>query len=268
MAVYGYCRVSTQAQAIDGEPLEVQQRQIEGRAMQEGWTLDEVFVERAVSGSRPFGDRQQGSALLARLQPGDVIVAAKLDRMFRSALDALQTCDRFQRDGISLFLLDLGGDVTANGIASLFMRIAAAFAEFERDRLRERIKDVKADQRKRGLHLGGHRPFGYRVDAERRLVPDPQEQAAIARIHELRRTGLSLRGVTRRVRQDLGVSVICYDRASHTAGAAADGWRHIYDLTPARRPLDRSNRFRALGGKYRGLFWGGAPDVSANPESR
>jgi DNA invertase Pin-like site-specific DNA recombinase len=133
--------------------------------------------------------------LLARLRPGDVVVAAKLDRMFRSALDALQTCDRFQRDGISLYLLDLGGDVTSNGVAGLFMKIAAAFAEFERDRLRERIRDVKQDQRKRGLHLGGHRPFGYRVDADRRLVPDPKEQAAIARIKELRRTGLSLRAV-------------------------------------------------------------------------
>jgi putative DNA-invertase from lambdoid prophage Rac len=207
MATYGYCRVSTMVQAEDGESLEVQRRQIQGRAMQEGWILSEIFVERAVSGARPFGDREQGSALLARLQPGDVIVAAKLDRMFRSALDALQTCDRFQRNGVSLYLLDLGGDVTSNGIAGLFMKIAAAFAEFERDRLRERIRDVKTDQRKRGLHLGGHRPFGYRVDADRRLVPDPKEQAAIARIKELRRTGLSLRQIARTVHGECGVTV-------------------------------------------------------------
>jgi putative DNA-invertase from lambdoid prophage Rac len=103
-----------------------------------------------------------------------VIVAAKLDRMFRSALDALQTSDRFQRDGVSLYLLDLGGDVTGNGMAGLFMKIAAAFAEFERDRLRERIRDVKQDQRKRGLHLGGHRPFGYRVDADRGVDAPPR----------------------------------------------------------------------------------------------
>jgi DNA invertase Pin-like site-specific DNA recombinase len=33
MAVFGYCRVSTQVQAADGESLEVQRRQIEGRAV-------------------------------------------------------------------------------------------------------------------------------------------------------------------------------------------------------------------------------------------
>ena len=56
-------------------------------------------------------------------------------------------------------------------------------------RLRERIRDVKTDQRKRGLHLGGHRPFGYRVDADRRLAPAPKKKAALARMKELRRSG-------------------------------------------------------------------------------
>ena len=222
MAVYGYVRVSTQVQADDGESLAVQQRQIEGRCMQENWCSDHIYVERAVSGARPFGDREQGAALLARLEPGDVVVAAKLDRMFRSALDALQTCDRFQRDGVSLFLLDLGGDVTSNGVAGLFMKIAAAFAEFERDRLRERIRDVKQDQRRRGLHLGGHRPFGYRVDADRRLVPDPAEQAAIGRIQELRRAGLSLRAVARTVHRDCGVSV-----SAMTVRRVLTGWTPV-----------------------------------------
>jgi putative DNA-invertase from lambdoid prophage Rac len=46
-------------------------------------------VERGVSGSVSLTDRPQGKALLATVKPGDVIITAKLDRMFRSALDAL-----------------------------------------------------------------------------------------------------------------------------------------------------------------------------------
>jgi DNA invertase Pin-like site-specific DNA recombinase len=190
--------------------------------MQEGWRIAHVFIEAGVSGSKPFADREQGAALLARLRPGDVVIAAKLDCAFRSALDALQTCDRLQRAGVSLFLLDLGGDVTGNGVAGLFMKIAAAFAEFERDRLRERIKDVKQDQRKRGLHLGGHRPFGYRVDADRRLVPDPAEQAAIGRMQELREGGLSLRAVARKVHAECGVSV-----SAMTVRRVLTGWTPV-----------------------------------------
>ena len=109
MAVYGYVRVSTANQAQDGESLETQRRQVGGYAMQQGWDLDRTFTERGVSGSKPLADRPQGKRLLATLQPGDVVVAAKLDRVFRSALDALQTCQDFRDRGVALHLLDLGG---------------------------------------------------------------------------------------------------------------------------------------------------------------
>jgi DNA invertase Pin-like site-specific DNA recombinase len=47
-------------------------------------------------------------------------------------------------------MLDLGGDISGNGLSKLFLTIAAAFAEAERDRIRERIGQVKADQKARG----------------------------------------------------------------------------------------------------------------------
>ena len=50
-----------------------------------------------------------------------------------------------------LHLLDLGGDIAGNGLSKLFLTIAAAFAEAERDRIRERIGQVKADQAARGI---------------------------------------------------------------------------------------------------------------------
>src|SRR5215469_7729294 len=87
--VYGYCRVSTIAQADEGESLDVQRRQLNGYATMNGLSLDHVFIERGVSGSRPLADRPEGGKLLAVLQPGDVLITPKLDRMFRSALDAL-----------------------------------------------------------------------------------------------------------------------------------------------------------------------------------
>jgi putative DNA-invertase from lambdoid prophage Rac len=83
-----------------------------------------------------------------------------LDRVFRSALDALQTVDFLKTKGVNLHLLDLGGDISGNGLSKLFLTIAAAFAEAERDRLRERVSQVKADQKARGRFLGGSIPFG------------------------------------------------------------------------------------------------------------
>src|SRR3954468_14827053 len=159
MATYGYCRVSTAKQADEGESLDVQQRTIAGYALIHGLTVDKIFVERGVSGSKPLADRPEGAALLAAIKPSDVIITAKLDRMFRSALDALGVLADLKKRGIALHMIDLGGDTTTNGVSKLIFTILSAVAEAERDRTRERVADVKRDQRARGRFLGGTVPF-------------------------------------------------------------------------------------------------------------
>lgn len=196
MAVYGYARVSTTRQAEDGESLDVQQRTIAGYAMMHGMAIDSVFVERGVSGSKPLAERPEGAALLASVKPGDVVITAKLDRMFRSALDALDVLGRLKDRGVNLHMVDLGGDVTGNGISKLVFTILSAVAEAERDRIRERITDVKADQKARGRYLGGIVPFGWQVGEDGELVEDDAQQTAIRRMVELRRAGQSLRAIS------------------------------------------------------------------------
>jgi hypothetical protein len=70
-------------------------------------------------------------------------------------------------------------------------RIVSAFAEFERDRIGERIRQTKRQQKARGEYLGGPPPFGWAHDAERRLVPVPEQQKAIRWIQKLAAEGLS-----------------------------------------------------------------------------
>jgi putative DNA-invertase from lambdoid prophage Rac len=60
--------------------------------------------------------------------------------------------------GVFLHLLDLGGDIAGNGLSKLFLTIAAAFAEAERDRIRERIGQSKAGQKARGATSGAKFP--------------------------------------------------------------------------------------------------------------
>jgi DNA invertase Pin-like site-specific DNA recombinase len=199
MAVYSYTRVSTDRQANEGESLGAQDRTVAGYAMMHGLTVVRTFCERGVSGSMPLAERPAGRELLATLQAGDVVITPKLDRMFRSASDALQNLEHVKRLGVSLHMIDLGGDVTGNGVAKLVFTILSAVAEAERDRIRERISTVKADQRARGRYLGGSVPFGWRLGETGELVEVPAEQEAIAQMVALRRQGLSLRGVAARM---------------------------------------------------------------------
>lgn len=195
MAIYGYTRVSTMQQADDGESLGVQQRQIEGWAHMQGEALGHLYVERGVSGAVPIADRPEGSVMWARLRKGDVIVASKLDRLFRSALDALQTVEALKSMGVSLVMLDLGGDISGNGLSKLFLTIAAAFAEAEKDRIRERIVQVKQDQKSRGRYLGGKLPYGFLVVGDGELAADPEAAPVIEIIRTMRASGSSLRGI-------------------------------------------------------------------------
>jgi DNA invertase Pin-like site-specific DNA recombinase len=196
MATYGYARVSTARQASEGESLEVQRRQIEGYALMRGLTINEVVVEEGVSGSVPVAERPAAGRLFAGLKKGDAVIAPKLDRLFRSALDALQTVQATRERGVSLHLLDLGGDISGNGLSKLFLTIAAAFAEAERDRIRERIGQVKADQKERGRYLGGTVPVGYRIGDSGELIPHDGEQEAIREMIALHEQKKSLRAIS------------------------------------------------------------------------
>lgn len=197
--IHGYARVSTTQQANDGDSLDVQRRQIEGYCLMHGLTLDAMHIEEGVSGSMPINERPVGGALFASLKRGDVLIAAKLDRLFRSALDALTVVEDLKQRGVKLHLLDLGGDIAGNGLSKLFLTIAAAFAEAERDRIRERVADGMRAKRAKGGYLGGVRPFGYEVVGEGKdavLRPLEAEQTALAAMREMRAAGASLRAIS------------------------------------------------------------------------
>ncbi|MBV9784890.1 MAG: recombinase family protein [Acidisphaera sp.] len=196
---FAYVRVSSDEQVETGQSLAVQTEQLRGWAMQHGRTIAETFTEAGISGGVPFHERPEGGRLWHLLERGDTVVASKLDRCFRSASDCLAVVEAFKQRGVSLFLLDLNGgadDVSGNGIARLFLTIVSAFAEFERDRIGERIRATKRAQKARGEYSGGKIQFGYRRDAGRKLVPDPEQQRELQRIKRLAGRGWSPRKIS------------------------------------------------------------------------
>ena len=92
-----------------------------------------------------------------------MIVAAKLDRMFRSASDALVTAEKLKERGIHLILFDLGADpVTANGMAKCFFTMASAAASpnWNASGLASGWKPAGSKKREKKGHLGGVAPYG------------------------------------------------------------------------------------------------------------
>lgn len=208
MSIYGYVRVSTLQQANEGDSLETQLKQIGSYASLKGYEipLENFVTERGVSGSLEFEKRPEGAKLFERLQSGDVLIFSKLDRAFRNTRNALNTLHELKIRGVSVHFIDLGGDVTNDGIGSVIFTILSAFASFERERIATRIREVKQVQKTEGKFLGGFTRFGFSVDGDR-LVPNPEQQSIIKEMKGMRRRGMSLRRISKWLDRTHGVTM-------------------------------------------------------------
>ena len=212
MAVHGYTRVSTAEQAADDRTsLETQRERINQAAAAAGLVVDSYLNEAGASGSKRLAERPVGGRLMTELQRGDTLVVAKLDRAFRNAADALATAELLKARKVDLIIADMGSEpVTQNGVSRMFFGMLALVAEFERERLRERLADGRSAKRRTGGHIGGTAPFGFRkegIGRAARLEPDPAQQAALATIREMGAQGVASRAIAAAVRDQHGLAV-------------------------------------------------------------
>jgi site-specific DNA recombinase len=200
----GYIRVSTGQQVDSGLSLEHQEDRIRAYAEAHGLELVSIVRDEAVSGGKPMSERDGGKAVLAALDAGEAhhVVALKLDRLFRSTVDALNTSDAWNRAGIGLHLVDHGGQSinTASATGRMFLVMMAGFAEMERSLISERTTAGMAVKRANGEVLG-HTPFGSDRDGKM-LVTNADETAVISQIMTLRAKGLSLAAIANELNKD------------------------------------------------------------------
>ena len=202
MKAAGYCRVSSQDQ-VEGTSLDAQKEQIQAYARMKGIDLLAIFTDAGISGGKPISGRPEGRKLVELVETGEIkaVIVVKLDRAFRNTVDCLQTVEIWEKKGISLHIIDLGGNsVDTNSPAGKFMlTVLAAAAEMERGMIRDRCNSGRKVKRAQGFRIG-EVPYGYDLeDPENpdntRLKENPGEQATIKMICGLREQGQSLRAI-------------------------------------------------------------------------
>lgn len=194
MNCYGYARVSTDAQ---DNSLENQEQRIREFADKEGVRLAGVFVDEDVSGSIPLRLRPQGKILWDALDPGDTVVFCKVDRVFRSVLDAAETVKTWEERQVRCVILDLGIDL-ATPAGRMFFHQLASFAEFERAMIGQRTREIAAYLKKQGRPYGTSRPFGWQKKGTGRcaeFVPLESERDIAYRVLRLHLDGKSYRDI-------------------------------------------------------------------------
>lgn len=140
MTVYGYCRVSTKAQTVDGQW---------DALIAAGVHPDCIGIEYA-SGAAP---RPKLVSMVERMEAGDVLTVWRLDRLGRGLRDLHELLDVLANQQCTLRSLSEGLD-TQGTAGRLLLHLLSAIAEWERETIRERAKMGLKAAMARGVKVG------------------------------------------------------------------------------------------------------------------
>jgi DNA invertase Pin-like site-specific DNA recombinase len=107
---------------------------------------------------------------------------------------------------VHVHFIDLGGDVTGNGIGAIIFTILSAFATFEKERIATRIREVKQIKKSQGKFTGGKAGFGYEV-IDGVKVANKDQQKVISEMKRLRGRGKSYRYIATWLEKNKGVEM-------------------------------------------------------------
>jgi len=186
--VFAYCRVSTADQTTQNQRMEIQAAgfSVESRRV----------IEENISGSVAAKERPGFVKLIDRMEPGDVLVVTKLDRLGRNAMDVRSTIEQFASSGVRVHCLALGGVDLTSPAGKMTMQVIAAVAEFERDLLIERTQSGIIRAKAAGKQFG--RPPTLNGEERAAVV---QRLDAGATIAEIAREFKTTRQTIMRVRE-------------------------------------------------------------------
>lgn len=196
-----YCRFSPRPNAEECTSNEHQERRCREYCRRKGYHVVRVFQDDAVSGG--VLDRPKLSEAIDSLHAGHVLVVDNSDRLARDMLVSLTIRHQVDRAGAKVEFADGSPDsTTAEG--ELMQNILAAFAAYERRRIRERTAAGLARKQAAGEWLG-RPPIGFRLDRNTRsLVEDEKEQHAIEWIAGYAMKGLPATKIAALVTREFG----------------------------------------------------------------
>ncbi len=149
MKVVGYARVSTEEQGRNGYGLAAQRREIEAECARRGWSLVGIEEDVASGRSRKRRPGLERAVDACRRKEADTLVAAKLDRLSRSVVDAGRLLDEALRGGWKVVALDFGlNTATPNG--RLVASVLTAVAEWEAATIAKRTREGLGEARVQG----------------------------------------------------------------------------------------------------------------------
>lgn len=185
--VFVYVRVSTTEQAEEGYSLGEQQERLAKYCEAMDWQLVKVYTDGGYSGANM--DRPALKEMISEVEKGkaDIVLVDKLDRLSRSQFDTLYMIQKVFTVNECAFVSRAEAFDTSTPFGRAMVGILAVFAELERERIKERMKEGKAGRAKEGKYRGGgYYPTGYDYNEETGYLEiNPYDAMQVREVFEL-----------------------------------------------------------------------------------
>lgn len=193
-----YIRVSTDAQREEGYSIEAQEEMLIAYCVSREIKRYESYIDGGFSGSNI--DRPRLSSLICDIEKDIIshVIVYKLDRLSRSQKDTLYLIeDVLIPHGVSFVSLNENMD-TSTPIGRAMLGIMSAFAQLERETIRERTRMGMKERIKCGLWRGGGKiPFGYDYDSDRGILVPNSDAEKVRLMYKLYLDGWSMMSIAR-----------------------------------------------------------------------
>jgi DNA invertase Pin-like site-specific DNA recombinase len=199
----GYLRVSTEAQAgPERYGLDTQRSDIEAYATAHGYQITAWYTDAGISGGTLDRPGLLACMDAAAHRSIDVVIVAKLDRLSRDLMGSLWIRKELLRFDVQVLSVAEQFD-TEDPAGRLFMQIVCAFAEFEKNRITQRLSGGRKQKAKQGGYSGGRPALGYTAKKGGKvLILDPVGAAAVQRVYALRSEKLSMSKIAATLNQE------------------------------------------------------------------
>ena len=199
-----YTRVSTDVQVDTGHSLDMQRDRLESYCKAYNLEIADVLVDEGISGGIPLHKRPQGSKLVEMARKKEIthVVAYSLTRLFRDVVDGLTNIEKWTKQGISVVLLDVGGQAvdTSSAMGKLMIGLLLQISAMERHVTGERVKAVLDHKKSNGeVYTGSKYGFDRLGD---QFIPNEDETLGIHKIKQYRQSGLSLQKITNQLNSE------------------------------------------------------------------
>lgn len=220
-----YIRVSTKKQVEEGYSLDAQRDRLVKLCELNGYIIYKMYADEGKSGKDT--NRPALKQMMEDMEAGcfDKILVMKLDRISRSLVDLELMIKEMQKCNVDFESASEKIDTTSS-FGMMFVRLLGIFAQFERERIAERINDTFEDMINNNRPITGCQPLGYKIGKDKNgnkiVVIDEEKEAMVREIFDLYEKNHSLRRTLFYINEKYGTTMDIH------ALSKTISWTHYY----------------------------------------